>query len=83
MSIGYMLSRIVDLYSLVILFWVITSWFPQLRRYQLARLAGRIREPALGLARRVIPSTGGVDFSPMLVIFGLQLISNGLLRMTL
>lgn len=78
MMIGYILSRVVDLYSLILLFWIITSWFPQLRRHQIVRAVGRVCEPPLEIARRIIPSTGGVDFSPMLVLFLLQLVANGL-----
>lgn len=78
MMISTILSRVVDLYSLILLFWIITSWTPQLRRHQLVRVVGRVCEPPLVVARRFIPSTGGLDFSPMLVLFLLQLVANGL-----
>ena len=33
-----------------------------------------ILDPILNPIRRVMPGTGGVDFSPMIVIFGLDLV---------
>ena len=78
-----MLDRLIDLYSLIILFWVITSWFPRMRRHEFVHLVGRVCEPILGIARRIIPNTGGLDFSPILVIVLLQVVANGLRRMGL
>ena len=69
MTLGYILSRAVDLYSLVILAWVVTSWFPAARRHEVVRLLGKVAEPPLRVAGRIVPSTGGIDFSPMLVQF--------------
>ena len=79
--LGYILSRAVGLYSLIILLWVITSWFPQLRRHEIVRAVGRICEPPLGVARRIIPNTGSIDLSPMLVIVLLQVLAGALLRL--
>lgn len=78
MMLGYLLSRGVDLYSLIILAWVVTSWFPDTRRHEAVRLVGRVCEPVLGVARRIVPSTGRIDFSPVLVIILLQVLSNAL-----
>lgn len=78
MTLGYIISRAVDFYSLLMLVWVVTSWFPAARRHEIVRLVGRACEPLLGVARRIIPSTGGIDFSPVLVIFLLQAVANGL-----
>jgi len=79
--LGYILSRVVDLYSLIILFWVITSWFPRLRRREIVRTVGRACEPVLGVARRIIPNTGRLDFSPVLVIVLLQVLASALRRL--
>ncbi|MFH1184900.1 MAG: YggT family protein [Chloroflexota bacterium] len=79
--LGYILSRAIDFYSLIILFWVITSWFPRLRRHEIVRTVGRACEPVLGVARRIIPSSGGIDLSPMLVIILLQVLAGVLRRL--
>lgn len=33
-----------------------------------------LTEPALGPIRRALPAMGGLDFSPMVLLFGLQLL---------
>ncbi len=78
MMFGYLLAKAVDLYSLIMLVWVIASWFPNARRYELVRLTGRACEPLLRVARRALPATGGFDFSPVLVLFLLQLLASAL-----
>jgi len=65
-------------YSLVILLYILTSWLrlpysPWLNRIQ--RFLSDVAEPYLRLFRRILPSTGPFDFSPMigvivLIIFG-------------
>lgn len=79
MTLGYILSWLVELYSFVIIAWVIASWIPNARRYAPVRLLGRASEPLLSRARRIIPPVGGFDVSPIAVILLLQLLA-GFLR---
>lgn len=44
------------------------SWFPISRENEAARLLYRITEPLLEPVRRVLPRTGMIDFSGMVVI---------------
>ncbi|MCA9845521.1 MAG: YggT family protein [Dehalococcoidia bacterium] len=44
------------------------TWFPTSRDNQLARLLDRITEPLLEPVRRIMPRTGMIDFSAMVVI---------------
>ena len=65
------------LYGLVLLAYIITSWLrlpysPTLNRIQ--RFLYDVCEPYLRLFRRVLPSAGGIDFSPMLAIIALTAI---------
>lgn len=39
----------------------------------------RVTEPVLGPIRRMLPNLGGVDFSPMIVLLGIQYIVQPLL----
>ena len=39
--------------------------------YQLRDLVFRLTEPILAPVRRMMPMSSGVDFSPMIVLFGL------------
>jgi YggT family protein len=74
-----MLSFLFDAYSLVLLVSVICSWINLSPEHPLVRLTSRLTEPVLAPIRRVLPSFGGVDFSPMLVLFALRL-ARGLLH---
>ena len=60
---------------------IILSWFPLEPESPFAAIFSflyRITEPVLGPIRRVLPPVGmggmGLDLSPMIVIFGLQLV---------
>jgi YggT family protein len=44
------------------------SWFPIDRNNQFYRLLEAITEPLLGPVRRIMPRTGMIDFSAMIVI---------------
>jgi uncharacterized protein YggT (Ycf19 family) len=64
----------IGLYGLVILLYIITSWLrlpysPSLNRIQ--RFLYDVCDPYLRLFRRVLPSAGAIDFSPMLAILAL------------
>jgi uncharacterized protein YggT (Ycf19 family) len=65
------------LYGLVLLAYIITSWLrlpysPTLNRIQ--RFLYDVCEPYLQLFRRLIPSAGGIDFSPILAFIALSVI---------
>jgi YggT family protein len=70
------------IYSLVVIVDVLLSYF--LSPYQpVRRFLDRLVEPALRPIRRLLPQTGVVDFSPVILILILQLfgmILAGLLR---
>jgi YggT family protein len=64
----------ITVYTLVIFAYILTSWLrlpysPTLERIQ--RFLYDVCEPYLRLFRRLLPSTGPLDFSPMLAIFAL------------
>jgi YggT family protein len=70
-----LISALIDLYSFVVLAAVIMSWLPVDRRNPLAMMVFRLTEPALAPIRRVLPSMGGLDLSPMVLLLGLQFLS--------
>lgn len=53
----------------IILSWIRINIYPPFNKF-----IYEITEPLLGLARRYIPPLGMVDFSPIVVFFGLQLL---------
>ena len=66
------LATLVDLYSLVVLAAVVMSWVQVDWRNPLARIVHSLTEPVLAPIRRLLPVMGGLDFSPMVVLFALR-----------
>ncbi|HXH96867.1 MAG TPA: YggT family protein [Gaiellaceae bacterium] len=71
------------LYTLVIFAYILTSWLrlpysPWLNRIQ--RFLYDVTEPYLRLFRRVLPSTGPLDFSPILAVIVLWVVEQVLIR---
>ncbi len=65
-------ATLVDLYSLVVLAAVVMSWVRVDPRNPLARIVYSLTEPVLAPIRRLLPVMGGLDFSPMVVLFALR-----------
>jgi YggT family protein len=70
------LANLIDLYSLVVLVAVILSWVPLDRRNPLVTITHTLTEPVLAPIRNVLPPMGGLDLSPMILLFALQLLKN-------
>jgi YggT family protein len=76
----WLLFRIIDIYFYILLANVIISWLgafniinynsPAVR--QINRILYQLTEPVLGPIRRILPNLGGLDFSPVVVLLGLQ-----------
>ena len=69
-----LLSLAVDAYSFVVLLSVLCSWLNLPPDHPVLKLTGRLVDPVLARIRRVLPSTSGIDFSPMLLLFALRLV---------
>jgi YggT family protein len=55
---------------------VILSWVPLDRRNPLVTITHTLTEPVLAPIRNVLPPMGGLDLSPMILLFALQLLKN-------
>jgi YggT family protein len=69
-----MLALLFNAYSLVVLLAVIASWLNLAPEHPLVRVTRTLTEPVLAPLRRVLPTFGGLDFSPMLLLFALRLL---------
>ena len=67
-----MLFRIIDLYSMVVLIAVLVSWFQLPPRHPVRQVLDTLTEPALKPIRKILPPMGGLDFSPIVLLFGLH-----------
>lgn len=80
MSMVYRFIQILfDVMTLAIFLRVILSWFNINPYNRFMTLLDQITEPVLGPLRRVIPPMGGLDFTPIIALFLLQIIERLLL----
>lgn len=69
-----LIVTLIDLYSFVVLAAVVMSWVRADRRHPFVQLVYNLTEPAIAPIRRVVPSMGGLDFSPMILLLALRLL---------
>ena len=74
-SIIMLLITVVQAYSFLMFVWVLLSWIPDLRFSNFYRFLDRLFVPYLEPFRRIIPSINGIDISPILGFFVLQLVT--------
>lgn len=76
------LIRLIDLAELAILVLIfarIILSFVRIGSYELQAWVFRLTEPLLAPIRRILPPTAGLDFSPLILLLGVQLLG-GLLK---
>ncbi|HKK72111.1 MAG TPA: YggT family protein [Candidatus Krumholzibacteria bacterium] len=72
--IAELLSTVANVYAMILLARVIVSWLPIDRDNTLVRLLDQLTEPVLAPIRSVLPSFGGIDFSPLVALLLLSLL---------
>ena len=78
------LLLIVDFYKWIVIAAVIVSWLINFQIintqnrmvYSILEVLHKMTEPVFGLVRRVLPNMGGLDLSPIVVLFGLFFIQS-------
>ncbi|MFC1492911.1 YggT family protein [candidate division KSB1 bacterium] len=65
---------LLDLYMLVLVARVAISWLRLDSRNPIVSAVYSITEPVLAPIRRMLPVSGGLDFSPLIVFFAIYLI---------
>jgi YggT family protein len=83
----WLILTVLNLYFWVILAMVIMSWLigfnvingsnPYVR--QISYALHRLTEPLLGPIRRMLPDLGGIDISPIILIFALMFLERALI----
>jgi YggT family protein len=68
------IGQIIGFYKLVLIARIALSWIPHNPHNPVITFLYKITEPVLEPVRRIIPSIGGIDISPIVVFFGLTLI---------
>ena len=74
LTFAYLLKEVIYVYLFIILIQIVISWVNPGAYNPATVIMYQLSEPVLKPARRLIPSAGGFDFSPMIVIIGMQLL---------
>ncbi|MGR3174282.1 MAG: YggT family protein [Candidatus Scalindua sp.] len=67
-------GQLIGLYEIVLIVRIVLTWIPHNPQNQAVTLLHKITEPVLVPVRRVIPSIGGIDISPIIVFIALGFI---------
>lgn len=70
----------IEAYKWMVIAAVLLSWFRLDPENPLVSLLETFTEPPLSLIRRFMPDTGGLDFSPLVLILALQFLQGFLVR---
>jgi YggT family protein len=79
---GFLLYQALEIYSFIIIAAIIISWLITFNvlsmshdiTRKLVSVLGRLTDPVLHPIQRIVPSIGGIDLSPIIVIFGIMLL---------
>ncbi|MFK7887378.1 MAG: YggT family protein [Gammaproteobacteria bacterium] len=74
-TLGALLMAAISLYTMLIFFRVLLSWFNRDPSNPLAMVIHSLTEPVMRRARGILPPLGGLDLSPILVLIALQALS--------
>jgi YggT family protein len=69
-----LLALLLDVYTMVVFAAVVVSWLNLDPEHPIARVTRAATEPVLGPIRKILPDMGGIDLSPMVLLFGIQLL---------
>ncbi|AXF55462.1 YggT family protein [Salicibibacter kimchii] len=76
--IGQLLVMGINLYTIAVFIYILSSWIPNLRESNFGQMLGSIVEPYLEPFRRIIPPIGGmIDLSPIVALIALRLAQSG------
>ncbi|MEB3298073.1 MAG: YggT family protein [Candidatus Sericytochromatia bacterium] len=76
------LDLVYNVWSLLLLAWVILSWIPGIdRHHPVVMGVSRVVEPALAPFRRLVPGMGPIDISPLVAMAAYQVIYQILRRL--
>ncbi len=83
-----LIINVIDIYILIVVAWVIASWLQAFGvintrnpiMANIMRTLHALVAPAVRPIQRIIPSIGGLDFSPIILFLGLGFIRNSIIN---
>ena len=71
--------QFINIYTILLVIRILLSWFPNVNwSNPIFSTLSQLTDPYLNLFRSIIPTMGGLDFSPMLALLVLQFLARAL-----
>ena len=80
MNLGGLIGAVIQVFVFLVIARALGSFFIRDWSTGLPRFLWDVTEPVLSPVRRIIPPVSGIDFSPLIVIIGLQFINSLVVR---
>lgn len=78
-----LLGEVIVYYSYALIIYILMSWFPNARDTSIGRFLTTICEPYLEPFRKIVPTIGMFDFSPIIAFFVLNLAAQGVYQLAI
>ena len=75
------IAQLVSLYQWALIIYIFMSWFPNARETAIGQFLARICEPFLEPFRKIVPSIGMIDISPIVAFLVLRFAVSGLYQL--
>lgn len=74
------IGQVFTIYTFMLIGYILLSWVPVAQDSAVGRFLATVCEPYLGFFRKFIPPIGMIDISPIVAIFVLRFIQQGLVN---
>ena len=78
--IYYIIIQAFTIYTFMLIAYILLSWIPAAQDSAVGRFLAAVCEPYLGFFRKFIPPIGMIDISPIVALFALRFIQQGLIN---
>lgn len=78
-----LLGKAIVYYSYALIIYILMSWFPNARETGIGQFLTMICEPYLEPFRKIVPTIGMFDFSPIIAFFVLNLAAQGVYQLAI
>lgn len=77
------LYKLVEYYSYALIIYILMSWFPNARETGIGKFFATICEPYLEPFRKIVPSIGMIDISPIVAFLVLGMARTGIWQLSM
>ncbi len=73
-TFGYLMKDLTNIYWYLIIISAVKSWFNVFVSHPIFELIDELCEPLYKVVRNILPTFSGIDFSPIVLLFSLQIV---------